>query len=202
MPLLARPVVPALEGRDPKRTGSPLIGWRHSRAASLASSRRSVPCVAAPPAAGRSPKSESAPTARGPVDLVSRRCSQMSGAATVGHALPADDGHPLRAGEARHAACIATPALIGNSKRSNVTSRVGASPEKRSNNDAGRRSRSTGGRNVAAATFQNGLAAKAPRHHSRQRPMVRRLTPKSSDSRRAAVAPCRIAATSTTTAPR
>jgi hypothetical protein len=50
-------------------------------------------------------------------------------------------------------------------------------------------------------SFQNGLAANALPHHVRQRLTVRRLTPKSSVNCRVAVASCRIAATSTTTAP-
>ena len=71
-----------------------------------------------------------------------------------------------------------------------------------SSSEAGRRASSTGGMNALRPTRQNGLAANAPRHHSRQRAMVRRLTPNSSDSCRAAVAPCCIAEISTTTAPR
>ena len=58
--------------------------------------------------------------------------------------------------------------------------------------------------NAAEAAFQNRLATKALRHHARQRASVRRLAPTSSVSCliRAAVAPCRIVSTSTTTAPR
>jgi hypothetical protein len=41
--LLAGAVVPALEGETPTRIGSPLTGWRHSRAASLSNSRPSEP---------------------------------------------------------------------------------------------------------------------------------------------------------------
>ena len=71
MPLLARPVVPALEGGDAEADRlaadrmAPLPrGERVEPTMQRALSRRRRP-------AGRLPKSESAPTARGPVDLVS-----------------------------------------------------------------------------------------------------------------------------------
>ncbi len=126
----------------------------------------------------------------------------MPGSGTVEHALGGRDGRPLRSGELHHAARIATPPVIGNSRRNSQMSCAAASPAKRSSSEAGRRASSTGGMNALRPTRQNGLAANAPRHHSRQRAMVRRLTPNSSDSCRAAVAPCRIAETNTTTAPR
>jgi hypothetical protein len=57
---------------------------------------------------------------------------------------------------------------------------------------------------AARATCQNGVAVKLSRHHVRQRSTVRRLTPTNTDSCsiRAAVAPSRMIAISTTMAAR
>jgi len=126
----------------------------------------------------------------------------MPRSVTVEQACAGNDGRVLRAGCVRHAACIAAPPVIGNSRRNSPISCAPASPAKRSSSDAGSRAWSTGGIKAAAATRQNGLAVNALRHHCRHRAMVLWLTPNSSDSCRAAAAPCRIAETSTTTAPR
>jgi len=77
-------------------------------------------------------------------------------------------------------------------------------PEKRSRSEAGRSLVSTGGMNAAETIRQNGLSANVSRHQARHLSTVRRLTPSSSRSLRilAGVAPCLIAATTTTMAPR
>jgi hypothetical protein len=86
-------------------------------------------------------KSETAPKARGPANLVSvpRQRSQMPGSGTVEHAFAANDRRILRAGCVRHAACIAAPPLIGNSRRNSPISCASASPAKRPSSDAGSR---------------------------------------------------------------
>ena len=96
------------------------------------------------------------------------------------------------------------PPVTGPTKRNSAMRRSVSSPLKRSSSDAGRRSRSTGGMNVARAICQNDVAVKLPRHHARQRSTVRRSTPTTCERRsiRDAVTPCRMIATSTTIAPR
>jgi hypothetical protein len=96
------------------------------------------------------------------------------------------------------------PPVMGPRKRRSATSRASSSPAKRSRSDNGRPPGSAGGMKAAAAARQNALSANASRHHLRHRSTVRRLTPRCSRSLRirAGVAPCRIAETSTTTAPR
>src|SRR5260370_26345858 len=188
----------------PKRTGSPVLGCRRSRAASFSISLRSLPFVGG--AANNWPITEKRNRAH-------RSCTRelcLHGTpalpphmqrATVENAPTADEERLLRVGEARHAACTPFPPVIGNSKRRTAMSCSAAAPENRSSSEAGRRSWSTGGMKAAETSRQNGLATKARRHHARQRAIVRRPLPTSSQSLRAAVAPSRTAETSTTTAP-
>src|SRR5260370_37141996 len=188
----------------PKRTGSPVLGEASSRAASFSISLRSVPFVGG--AANNWPITEKRNRAHR--SWARELCLSVTPAlpphmqrATVENAPTADEERLLRVGEARHAACTPFSPVIGNSKRRPAMSCSAAAPEKRSSSEAGRRSWSTGGMKAAETPRQHGLATKARRHHARQRAIVRRPTPTSSQRCRAAVAPCRIAETSTTTAP-
>jgi hypothetical protein len=91
---------------------------------------------------------------------------------TVKHAVGDGDEHLLRIGVDL---CIArTPArlpVMGARKRNNEISCLTGPPVKRSKSPAGRSPRATGG--IQAAARQNGLSAKTPDHHSRQRVTVR-----------------------------
>jgi hypothetical protein len=78
----------------PKRTGKPVIGCGHSRAASFSSSARSSPSAAVRPIAVRPPRSGATPIARGGRNVLSvSRCTGSSTgcACTVKHPWPADD---------------------------------------------------------------------------------------------------------------
>ena len=105
-----------------------------------------------------------------------RRRSDSSVARSI---LRRDEERLVRGGPVRHAACTVLPPVIGNSKRSTAMSRSRPLPMNRSINEAGRRSRLTGGMKAAAAWRQNGLVVNLSRHHLRQRSTVRRSTPTS-----------------------
>ena len=114
--------------------------------------------------------------------------------------------HLLRVRQAPQKAIapVADEVVTGESSRSNETSRFSSSPAKHSSRDRGSSSALLGRACNPRVLFQNGLFAKASRHHQRHRASVRSPTPKSffRSFARAGVTPCRIAVASTTTAPR